>query len=942
MDYIIGQRWASDMEPELGIGEVTKIDPSRITLLFPETNVTRQYSTINAPIKRIKFNIGEIVTSNKGDKFSVTNIEEKNGLIIYHGDKISLDEKNLSGTISFNSPFTRLLSKKFDTKDVFDLRYKSLLIKNKILKSNIHGFVGSKIELIPHQIFIAEEVSKRLFPRVLLSDEVGLGKTIEACLIIHRLIVTAQISRVLILVPESLIYQWFAELLHRFNLVFRIVNAQYCKSLMANIENPFYDGELCIASINFLSKYENWQKQAILAEWDMIVVDEVHNIKEDSKEFSFIEKLTTKIKRVLLLTATPEQFGYENHFARLRLLEPERYYDYNEFLKEVANYTIVAKLAEKIIKCKKLTEKDEKKILQYLGDEDCSFIEKLNLAKDGDKKAIDSIVNALVDRHGIGRVMFRNTRKAIKNFPKKIARINELKEENNIKMEILKEFNYENDINKEMPSYNYRNDPRVQFVSSLLLNNKNEKFLLIAHSKEKVIAIQDSLKKRGNFKTTVFHEDLKIIERDRNAAWFAASEGAQILICSEIGSEGRNFQFTNNLILFDLPLNPELLEQRIGRLDRIGQKKAINIYIPYIPQSPDEILAKWYHLGLNAFESNIPDGNLMFEKYSESIKNLAKLIIYNKKEIIVDLEKIISETKLFHTKNMKLLESGRDRLLELNSFNIEKSEKMLEEINLWDNDHEIEDYMHHIFEYFGIKDNPIDLRTYLLTPGNIKTDAFPKIDEDGITISYDRQKAIKKENILFLNWDHPYISRAIDLMLGNEYGNASIGIWYSNEEMAIFVETIYILECIAPPEIYINKYLPPTPIRVVINQKLEDCTNEYSTDFFKRILKHDKLFTHRLINNEELVKNILPEMIEKSKQISETNIDNVIQESLKKMRNSCENEIIRLNYLKKINKSIKDEEIENLQNQISILEKYIKTARLRLDSLRIIWKRKIE
>ena len=93
-------------------------------------------------------------------------------------------------------------------------------------------------------------------------------------------------------------------------------------------------------------------------------------------------------------------------------------------------------------------------------------------------------------------------------------------------------------------------------------------------------------------RSAAFYEGLSIVERDRAAAYFADSQaGAQSLICSEIGSEGRNFQFAHHLILFDLPVHPDLLEQRIGRLDRIGQRHNIQIHVPYIAgESPRNTL----------------------------------------------------------------------------------------------------------------------------------------------------------------------------------------------------------------------------------------------------------------------------------------------------------------------------------------------------------------
>ena len=86
-----------------------------------------------------------------------------------------------------------------------------------------------------------------------------------------------------------------------------------------------------------------------------------------------------------------------------------------------------------------------------------------------------------------------------------------------------------------------------------------------------------------------------------------------MLICSEIGSEGRNFQFAHHLVLFDLPLNPDLLEQRIGRLDRIGQTDTIQIHVPYLENSALAVMFHWYHEGLNAFEKTCPAGQTVFE-----------------------------------------------------------------------------------------------------------------------------------------------------------------------------------------------------------------------------------------------------------------------------------------------------------------------------------------
>jgi len=886
MEYFVGQRWISLMEPELGSGIVKKIDGARLHLFFDEGNTTRIYSMVSAPIKRVLFKIGDKITSKNGKSLKVEKIEEDRGVLVYYGNNLSIEEKDVSSKINFNSPIDKLRSGKRDVSTVFDLRYRSYMIKNKILKSEIRGLIGGKIDLFPHQIYISNEVSNRIVSRALLADEVGLGKTIEAALILHRFIITRQVERVLIIVPESLTYQWFSELLKRFNLIFRIVNLKYSISL--GNENPFLDGDLCLTSIDFLTRRKEKKEELLSVEWDMVIVDEIHNFKEGTENFDFISKLLSRVPKVILLTATPEQFGIKSHFERLKLLDPDRYSDYSFFLKETEEYVDISKLAGIIIDNKKMTTSEYEKLSNFLGDKYFDFF-----------RDNEDIIKDLLDRHGVGRVMFRNTRKTIKNFPERRVHIVKVKD-------------------------------KIDFLCETLSKNKNEKFLLICKEKDKVIEIGDSLKKRGSFKFSFFHEDLKVIERDRNAAWFSLPEGSQILLCSEIGSEGRNFQFASNLILFDLPKNPEILEQRIGRLDRIGQKEFINIYIPCLENDKEFALARWYDEGLNALKQNIPDGEIIYEAFKDKLENLD----FN------NLEKIIEDTKKLRQKNSRLLEEGRDRLLELNSFNAEKASSILSRINDWEEDSEIEEYMRGIFDFFGINDNPIDERTYVLTPGDLKTDAFPKIDEEGTIISYNRQRALKNEKIIFMNPDHPYVERSIDLMLGGDYGNASIAFWFSNEKENIFIETIFILECVAPPELHIDKFMPPTPIRVLTDINMNDCTNEYPFEIFEFYLKEDKILANRFLEDEEFFTNELPEIIKKNEDISLLKSEKIIENAIKDMKKYYESERDRTEYLKKINPGVKDEEIYLINKKTSDLELALKDARARFDSVRIVWRRK--
>jgi ATP-dependent helicase HepA len=171
--------------------------------------------------------------------------------------------------------------------------------------------------------------------------------------------------------------------------------------------------------------------------------------------------------------------------------------------------------------------------------------------------------------------------------------------------------------------FSFKEDPRIDWLVDFLKLHRTGKVLLICKSQRKVLAIEAALQEKMAVKSGLFHEGIPLVQRDRNAAWFAEPDGAQLLICSEIGSEGRNFQFAHHLVLFDLPLNPGLVEQRIGRLDRIGQTETIRIHVPYVAGSSEEVVVEWYHRGLDAFETPLHSGNDYEQEFRERLLELA-------------------------------------------------------------------------------------------------------------------------------------------------------------------------------------------------------------------------------------------------------------------------------------------------------------------------------
>jgi ATP-dependent helicase HepA len=931
-----GQRWISDSEPELGLGSVLRLTDRTVTVVFPASGETRQYASDNAPLRRVRFRVGDSIKDHDGQALVVQAVSERAGLIHYRVGGRELCETHLSDAISFNKPEERLLAGQMDPTEVFDLRLAALQQQHRRRQSPVRGFVGGRIDLIPHQLHIAAEVSGRLEPRVLLADEVGLGKTIEACLILHRLILTGRAQRVLILLPDSLVHQWFVELLRRFNLWFHIFDEERCAAIEATDPeaNPFLDDQLVLASLRLFSGSERRLQQALDAGWDMLVVDEAHHLgwspENVSRDYAVVEALGRRSPGLLLLTATPEQLGMASHFARLRLLDPARFHDLGEFVLEAESYRDVARLADKLINRQALDAEERRILGSILGLGEISAAAVIS-----DR---DELIDSLLDRHGTGRVMFRNTRSTITGFPSRIARLHALPaptEPPGLIDALAEEFTADTDDGAtEFFEPDFDKDPRVDWLVDLLRGLGEEKVLLICRSQAKVEELDASLRRRINVKMAAFHEGLTLVQRDRHAAWFAEKDGARILLCSEIGSEGRNFQFAHHLVLFDLPLDPELLEQRIGRLDRIGQTSEIQVHVPFVAGSAQEVLSRWFHQGLNSFEKNLHGGRELLERFGSRVHDLALESHGGGKASVAALSALITETVAARRELTERLEQGRDRLLELNSFRPESAARLVQEISKRDADTTLESFMVDVFDHFAIHVEELTHRTYQLGSAGVFAESFPGLPAGGMTLTGDRQKALSREDVQFLTWDHPLVTGALDLLLGSEKGNSSFAKWPDAKGVGLYVETVHVLECIAPSPLHVDRFLPPTPLRVMVDHRGNDAGTALPSETLKKHLKNGE--GHALFDQAEFREDLLPVLLQKAEALAGRQAPALIAEARKTMAAQLDHEIARLAELQKVNRSVRPEELTLLASQKTAIDQHLAGARLRLDALRVI------
>jgi len=458
------------------------------------------------------------------------------------------------------------------------------------------------------------------------------------------------------------------------------------------------------------------------------------------------------------------------------------------------------------------------------------------------------IITQLLDRHGTGRVFFRNTRSAVKGFPQRLPTLYPLELPEDYALIHNKSDAENTPISERLyPEREFGSDdwlsidPRVNWLVETLKGLKKEKVLIICHHASTALTLDHYLNQKIGIRSAAFYEGLSLIERDRAAAYFAEgsddheawSMGAQVLVCSEIGSEGRNFQFAHHLVLFDLPYNPDLLEQRIGRLDRIGQQHDINIHIPYLKHSAQEVICEFYHRGMNIFQRSCSVAVSIFEQYSSQLNQLM-LSPDNDANKQQAFEALLRDTHEQTEQKLADMQKGRDKLIELNSCKPDIAQSLIENIEANENSDALEAYMEQVFDHFAIESEYHSENCLIIHASDRTPVHLPGLKDEGNTVTFRREKAVIREDMDFLSWEHPMVREAMELLYKNEAGNTALATISVKglAQGALLVEAIYSVNTVAEKHLQLHRYLPISPTRFVLTAQQKD---------YSAVLPHDKL-----------------------------------------------------------------------------------------------------
>jgi ATP-dependent helicase HepA len=835
---------------------VQSLDERTVTLYFPAVDDERCYALRQPPLTRIRFERGEEFQRRDQSKVEVKAVHDLKGLHVYETvDGEMVPETELADTLDRNSPLTRLMTGQTDHPNWFNFRSALNAGHQAIWSAHLNGLLGTRSTLLPHQLYVAMQATERTRVRALLSDEVGLGKTIEAGLIINRLRQQGRASRVLIAVPDALQAQWLVELVRRFSI--------HCEFFQSE-DHDFGIGQVHLIPHRLLTDTEE-MPWITAQDWDVLVVDEAHHLSLDAvKDLDDTESwvaLARKTPHLLLLTATPEQLGQQAHFERLQLLDASRFTRFEDYQADESHFTELSSVATALYN-------------EAIDDDLLSRLAALGIDWHNDSRRA---LAEVLDRHGPGRVVYRNTRRGVDGFfPRKVH---------------------------EHPALSEAE--RQQWLIDWLKDNRDEKALLITQTAETAQELTHALWHDQGLDATAFHEGLNLIERDRAAAHFADDEeGAQILVCSEIGGEGRNFQFSHHLILWDLPDHPDVLEQRIGRLDRIGQTQTIHIHLPYLADSPEATRVRWYHEVLGCIETLQPAAGAVHESSAEEWfanpddPELSKTV----QQSLADLN--------------RELEQGRDVMLELNSCRQPEADQLAGQVAELEQ-RSVVPVVEMAANLLNLHFEELDEGIFELIPSdNMMIPAIPGIPDGGAVITFDRQRALVREDVLFVSWEHPLIVGLMDILTSTQLGQASVALLETRQIPAGQVLLEVQWQIAIPPRLShaLKPYLNRNLLRTLT---LEGGTTDLSKALTEESLAPQiKTLPVKMVRKLiQSAKERIPPIYEVGLQHAKDQFDAAVETARKDHESASEARIERTRYLASVNPLVNDQDVMKAEMQ---------------------------
>jgi SNF2 family DNA or RNA helicase len=515
------------------------------------------------------------------------------------------------------------------------------------------------IEMYGYQIKAVKTILQKFRGRVLLCDEVGLGKTIEAGMAMMEYIMRGLARKILILVPPSLVDQWYFEIKRKFNQDFIRYDDPEFKKLG---NDAWHHYSKVIASIS-TAKRSNNSDIITKIQYDLVIIDEAHHLK-NRKTLAWQFANNLKKKYIFLLTATPVQNNLEELYNLITLLKPGQLKTYSSFKRNFIsdNEGLEAKNTEKLrellsgvmIRNKRssvdvsLTKRKAVTLGLYLQSEEqklyddiSSFIKERYLTKDNNTIISRFVLKQLQEEMG-------SSFKALVGTLGKLITSDKF---SNYEREVLKYF-YNRALKLTTMEF-ISNSPKF-FNLLKILQDFNDKVLIFTKYKATQQVISEFLRNQ-QFSVAEFYGGMRRNEKEEQIKYF--SKNAQVLVSTEAGGEGRNLQFCNGMINFDLPWNPMSIEQRIGRIHRVGQKRDIYVFNLAAKNTVEYYILDLLDRKINMFELVVGEVDMILGDLEEA-ESFSDIIM----DAWVRSQKPVEMEKEIENLGIKMLENKKQYL----------------------------------------------------------------------------------------------------------------------------------------------------------------------------------------------------------------------------------------------------------------------------------------
>ena len=520
LPFRAGDRLVHAFNPDLGPGKVEEASGRRVTVLFPRDGTRLTFSSTDTALRPLVLGPGLAVRVEATGKESriVERIPGAPGgspSWRLAGGEVVPDEELWPMELPAD-PVERLAALQIDRGAAFRNRLDGVLLARTRTARGLGSFLGGRIALVPHQLHVAERATAADPVRWLLADEVGLGKTVEACLILSRLLRTNRADRAAVVAPSTLTIQWLGELYRKFHQTFVLLDAKRREDVAKEHGeefNPFEAHRHMVVPLEDLEADPALAARAAAAGLDLLVVDEAHRLErgrgdQGNAAYRAIAPLAAAARHLLLLSATPLEADAHGFFRLLELVRPDAYRSEEDFL------------------------------------------------------------SALAEGRSLPPCTSATRRVDIGGLPPRVSLP--------VELPVLPESDGLSGDRRDLDDP--RVEWLVARAAAFARGGAEEgKSLVFCHERDTLAALKEALESATRRRVAVFHEELTPERRDLEVAEFRRPDGPLFLIATECGGEGRNFEFCRRLVLFDLPDDPASVEQRIGRLDRISRKSPVEI-----------------------------------------------------------------------------------------------------------------------------------------------------------------------------------------------------------------------------------------------------------------------------------------------------------------------------------------------------------------------------